>query len=110
MSVIGLISCTLYLKSNYYDPVYTAPKLAEAKRKEEEIDKKARETLLYNNLGVPTRPTRSMNDFLTFIASTEAINKNFDYITYGLSLNSDQVKGLDSYSSENDERMLELLK
>jgi hypothetical protein len=39
---MGFISSALYLKSTFYDPVYTAPKLIETKRKEEEIDRKAR--------------------------------------------------------------------
>lgn len=65
--------------------------------------------MYYNNLGAPTRPTRSMNDFMTFIGSSEAIAKNFEYLMYGLNLNADQMNGLDSYTTENDERMLELL-
>jgi hypothetical protein len=38
------------------------------------------------------------------------LNKNFDFISYGLELNSDQIAGLDAYSGETDERMLELLR
>ena len=60
-------------------------------------------------MGAPTRPTRRMEEFMTFISSNEAINKNFDYLMYGLDINSDQIKGLDSYTTENDERMLELM-
>lgn len=98
-----------YLKSEHYDPVFTQPKLIEAQRKDEENNQKARETLYYNSLGAPTRPTRKMEDFMTFISSNEAINKNFEYLMYGLDVNSDQIKGLDSYTTANDERMLELL-
>ena len=61
-------------------------------------------------MGAPTRPTRSMDEFMTFINSNEAIEKNFDYLLYGLDVNVDQLKGLDSYTTENDERMLEILK
>jgi len=46
---------------------------------------------------------------MTFIASSQAIDKNSEFLTYGLGINSDQLKGLDSYSTENDEKMLELL-
>lgn len=46
---------------------------------------------------------------MTFIGSSEAIAKNFEYLMYGLNLNADQMNGLDSYTTENDERMLELL-
>ena len=98
-----------YVKAEYYDPTFTQPKLIEAQRKDQENDQKARETLFYNNMGAPTRPTRRMEEFMTFISSNEAINKNFDYLMYGLDINSDQIKGLDSYTTENDERMLELM-
>ena len=47
-----------------------------------------------------------MNDFMTFIGSNEAIAKNFEYLMYGLNLSADQMNGLDSYSTENDDRML----
>lgn len=50
-----------------------------------------------------------MEDFMAFIGSNEAIAKNFEYLMYGLNLSADQMAGLDSYSSENDERMLELM-
>jgi|LakMenEpi03Aug12_release.lakeMendotaPanAssembly.Ray.scaffolds.fasta_scaffold281889_1 hypothetical protein len=59
-------------------------------------------------MGIPTQPTRSLENLVTFMTSTEAINKNILYLTYGLELNADQLKGLDSSASENDERMLEL--
>lgn len=50
-----------------------------------------------------------MKDFLTFIESTESIDKSFEFLAYGLTTNVDQVAGLDSYTTENDERMLQLL-
>ena len=50
-------------------------------------------------MGAPTRPTRCMDDFMTFINSNEAIEKNFDYLLYGLDVNVDQLKGLDSYTT-----------
>ena len=65
--------------------------------------------MFYNKVGAPTRPTRKMDDFMTFISSNEAINKNFEFLMYGLDINNDQMAGLDSYTSENDERMLELM-
>lgn len=66
--------------------------------------------MAYNNIGAPTRPTRSIADLFVFIASSEALEKAIDFLSYGLDLNSDQIQGLDSYSSENDERMIDLLK
>lgn len=62
--------------------------------------------MYFNAFGAPSRPTRSMKDFLTFIESTESIDKSFEFLAYGLTTNVDQVAGLDSYTTENDERML----
>jgi hypothetical protein len=50
-------------------------------------------------MGIPTQPTRSLENLVTFMTSTEAINKNILYLTYGLELNADQIKGLDSSTS-----------
>lgn len=50
-----------------------------------------------------------MDDFLTFMNSNEALEKNFDYLMFGLEVNTDQLNGLDSYTTENDERMVEIL-
>lgn len=61
-------------------------------------------------MGAPTRPTRSMDEFMAFINSNEAIERNFDYMMFGLDINVDQLKGLDSYTTENDERILDILK
>lgn len=46
---------------------------------------------------------------MTFIASNEAIEKSFNFLLFGLDINADQIAGLDSYTSENDENMLNLL-
>lgn len=43
------------------------------------------------------------------MGSSEAINKTINFITYALDINVDQIAGLDSASTENDERMIELL-
>lgn len=50
-----------------------------------------------------------MDEFVTFIASGEALEKNFNFMNYGLDINNDQIKGLDSYTSENDEKMIDLI-
>jgi hypothetical protein len=60
-------------------------------------------------LGAPSRPNRTIDELFIFIVSTEAINKAVSFLEYGAAINEDQMKGLDAYASENDERMLDLL-
>lgn len=50
-----------------------------------------------------------MNEFIAFINSSEAIDRNSQYLMYGLNVNPDQLAGLDSYTTENDERMIDIL-
>lgn len=38
--------------------------------------------LFLNRVGAPSRPTRSINDLMTFLASSEAINKAVEFISY----------------------------
>lgn len=60
-----------------------APAVAEKKRVEDEKnDKIARDTLWYNRLGIAVRPLRSVEDFMTFIASEATLNTAFEYIGY----------------------------
>lgn len=99
MFFIGFFSAASYLKSTYYDPIYVEPKLVQKRKEDQEIDRKARDFLYYNKVGAPTRPTRSMDDFLTFMNSNEALEKNFEYLMFGLDINSDQLNGLDSYTT-----------
>lgn len=66
--------------------------------------------MFHNNLGAPTRPTRKIDDFMLFITATESLNKNFDYLMFGLDINTDQLAGLDSYTSPEDENLLNYYK
>lgn len=63
-----------------------------------------------NKLGAPTKPTRKIDDFMLFITANEALDKNFDYLMFGLDINADQLAGLDSYTSPEDENMLNYFK
>ncbi len=38
--------------------------------------------LFLNRVGAPSRPTRSINDLMIFLASSEAINKAVQFISY----------------------------
>jgi len=99
LGVLGFLPAFSYLKYELIDKHNEEAKRIEKERQEAENDRKARETLFYNNFGAPTKPTRSMDNFMTFIASSQAIDKNSEFLTYGLGINSDQLKGLDSYST-----------
>lgn len=65
--------------------------------------------LFLNRVGAPSRPTRSINDLMTFLASSEAINKAVQFISYdgATEMSSDQEKGLDGIITENDAKMLQ---
>ena len=64
--------------------------------------------LFLNRVGAPSRPTRSINDLMTFLASSEAINKAVQFISYdgATEMSTDQEKGLDGIISEEDTKML----
>jgi hypothetical protein len=64
--------------------------------------------LFLNRVGAPSRPTRSINDLMTFLASSEAINKAVQFISYdgATEMSTDQEKGLDGIISEDDTKML----
>lgn len=64
--------------------------------------------LFLNRVGAPSRPTRSINDLMTFLASAEAINKAVQFISYdgATEMSTDQGKGLDGILSEEDSKML----
>ena len=47
---------------------------------------------------------------MLFITANEALEKNFDYLMFGLDINADQIAGLDSSTSIEDENMLNYFK
>ena len=47
---------------------------------------------------------------MLFIQSEEALNKNFDFLMFGLDIQSDQIAGLDSYTSPEDENLVNYYK
>lgn len=53
--------------------------------------------LFKNRVDAPSRPTRSIQDLMTFLVSTEAINKAVQFISYdgATEMSGDQEKGLD---------------
>lgn len=64
------------------------PAKEEKKRLEDEKNNKgARDSLWYNRFNVPSRPLRSVEDFMTFIASEDSLDRAFEYIGYAGTVN-----------------------
>jgi hypothetical protein len=90
-----------------------APIAAEKKRLEDEKNNKAaRDSLWFNRFNVASRPLRSVEDFMTFIASEHTLNQAFEYIGYEGTVNAyeDYQQGLDGIASEEDKKMLDYYK
>jgi len=68
-----------------------------------------KDSLYFNKFGAPSRPNRSMDNFLLFLESGEAIEHAIDWISYEscTDINDDQQKGLDGWMSEEDSKMLD---
>jgi hypothetical protein len=66
-----------------------------------ENDAKARATLFYNRMGAPTRPHRSLEDLITFLAGSKTFDDLAEFTSYDTAsdINNDQQKGLDSWMS-----------
>ena len=98
-----------YVKSTWYDPRFTAPKQAAFAKEEEETNKEARQKLYQNRVNAPSRPTRSIQDMMLFLVSPESITRAISFISFDgtADINSDQQKGLDSYMTDEDTKMLE---
>ena len=90
-----------------------APIKAQKKKEEDEKnDKLARDTLWYNRFNVAARPLRSVENFMTFIASEATLNRAFEYMGYEGTVNAyeDYQQGLDGIASQEDCKMLEYYK
>jgi hypothetical protein len=78
----------------------------------EENDIKARQTLFYNRMGAPTRPHRSLEEILIFLAGSKTFDDLSDFASFetASNINTDQQKGLDSWMSDEDYKMLDYYK
>ena len=67
-------------------------------------DKLAAETLFLNKMKSPTRPLRTFEELLLFLAGSEIMDDLTDFISYteAEKINQDQMKGLDSWLSPTD--------
>ena len=60
-------------------------------------------------MNAPSRPTRSIGDMMTSLVSAKSINRAITFISYdgATSVNADQQKGLDSWMTDEDSKMLD---
>eukprot|EP00339_Tiarina_fusa_P008256 CAMPEP_0117010578 /NCGR_PEP_ID=MMETSP0472-20121206/9286_1 /TAXON_ID=693140 ORGANISM="Tiarina fusus, Strain LIS" /NCGR_SAMPLE_ID=MMETSP0472 /ASSEMBLY_ACC=CAM_ASM_000603 /LENGTH=90 /DNA_ID=CAMNT_0004713143 /DNA_START=228 /DNA_END=500 /DNA_ORIENTATION=- len=89
--VLGGFPVLGFLKSKYYDPKYVAPALEAQRLDLIEKDDYAKKTLFFNRIGGPTRPHRSLEDLMTFLAGSWTYDQFFDFISYnaGMDVNTD---------------------
>jgi len=61
---------------------------------------------------VASRPNRSINDFMTFLASEKMLNTAFEYVGYEGTVEAyeDYHEGLDGIAGEDDKKMLDYYK
>ncbi len=104
----GMIPILMFVKTKYYEPHFVEPKKIKDAENLQEIDQKARDTLLYNKFGAPTRPHRNMDDMMNFLSGSETYDDLFDFVSYPVAsdINRDQSMGLDSIMSEVDQGMM----
>lgn len=106
--IAGVLSIAFYLKAEYYDPVYIAPRKIKEKEEMDVLDQKAREVLYYNKFGAPTRPLKSLDDLMTFLAGSQTFDDLADFLSYdtAMDINGDMQNGLDSWMSASDKDMI----
>ena len=89
------------------------PIQAEKKRlQDEKNDKEAYDNLWFNRFNVPSRPNRSIENFMTFLASEKMMDRAFEYIAYDGTVRAyeDYQEGLDGIASDEDRKMLDYYK
>lgn len=63
-----MINSVIWLKANFYDPKYVAPKKIQADKELEKLDAEADQKLFKNRLDAYTRPHRSLEDLIAFLS------------------------------------------
>jgi hypothetical protein len=78
----GMIPILMFIKTKYYQPYFVEPKMIKDAENLKQIDQIARDTLLYNKFGAPTRPHRNMDDMMNFLSGSETYDDLFDFVSY----------------------------
>jgi len=74
-----------------------------------EKDAEAKKVLFFNKFGAPTRPVKTLDDMIAFLAGSWTYDQLADFVSYnaGMDINMDMQKGLDSWMGDEDKKMLE---
>jgi len=72
-------------------------------------DEEAKQKLFFNRFGAPSRPHRNLDDLLIFLAGSATLDQLADFVSYnaGMDVNMDIQKGLDTWMSDEDQKMLQ---
>ena len=103
MTLIAVFAANAYLWYSGEKAKEEAPAKAEKKQIEDEKNNKvAEESLWFNRFGVPTRPNRSLQNFMTFLEAEAMMEKIFDYTSFDgtVAIYEDYQKGLDGVATE----------
>ena len=109
VTILSVLFMLAWFKDVYLEPKFLAPKKAANVQELADNDAKARQTLFYNRMGAPTRPHRNLEDILIFLAGSKTFDDLSDFASFpaAANINTDQQKGLDSWMSDEDYKMLD---
>lgn len=73
-----------------------------------EKDAIAYKTVFFNRFGAPSRPLRTMEDMMVFLAGSAIFDQLADFVSYNaaMDINTDIAQGLDSWMGDEDRQML----
>jgi hypothetical protein len=102
----------LDFKDKVLDDVVYKPKREKASLDMLESNKKAQDTLFYNRFNANSRPLRSIDNFINFLMSPEAIENVTDFIgaPEAATATDDIMNGLDTWMSDEDKKMIQYYK
>ena len=108
--LIGSIKSYLYLTKKSPEQIALEEKEAEEKNQRELEQERVeyRQKLFINRYGAPTKPTRSVDDLITFASYRAAIDDAIDYMSLNETTKTmyDLERGLDTWLSEEDRKMM----
>lgn len=73
-----MIGSFIWVKGNFYDPKYVAPKKIESDKELDRLDAEADKILFKNRLDAYSRPHRSLEDLIAFLSGYILRNISID--------------------------------
>ena len=108
--LLGVLKINAYLSRKSPEQVATEEQAAQEAEEREKAKDRAeyRERLFINRYNVPTKPTRSLDDFLFFATNIAAIEDAIDFMSYDENAKTlqDLEKGLDTWLSDEDRKIM----